>query len=99
MPRSRGTYQSYMNVVYGIASTAGAALGGLMADTLGWRWEFGVQVPAILACLAAAIVLIPGDIGVQGKKETFMEAMRLFDFKGSFLLTTSTTFLILGLVS
>lgn len=97
--RSRGAYQSYVNVVYGLASAAGAALGGLMADTLGWRWEFGVQVPAILACLAAAIVFIPSDIGVQGEKETFMQAMGLFDFKGSILLTMSTTFLILGLVS
>ncbi|KAK6077493.1 transporter [Seiridium cupressi] len=93
----RGTYQSYVNVVFGLASAAGAALGGLMADTLGWRWEFGVQVPAILLCLLATIVLIPRDLGVQGKRETFMEAMRAFDFKGSILLTTSTTFLILGL--
>jgi predicted MFS family arabinose efflux permease len=70
-----------------------------MADTLGWRWEFGVQVPAILLCLASAIMLIPTDLGVQDKRETFMEAMKAFDFKGSILLTTSTTFLILGLVS
>ncbi|KAH8201120.1 hypothetical protein TruAng_004747 [Truncatella angustata] len=93
----RGTYQSYVNVVYGLGSAAGAALGGLMADTLGWRWEFGVQVPAIILCLVAAIALIPADIGLLGKRDTFMEAMRAFDFKGSILLTTSTTFLILGL--
>ena len=40
----RGTYQSYVNVVYGVASASGAALGGVMADSLGWRWEFGIQV-------------------------------------------------------
>ncbi|KAI0159244.1 multidrug resistance protein fnx1 [Pestalotiopsis sp. NC0098] len=93
----RGTYQSYVNVVFGLASAAGAALGGLMADTLGWRWEFGVQVPAILLCLVAIIILVPNDLGLVGKRETFMEAMRVFDFKGSILLTASTTFLILGL--
>ncbi|KAF7523040.1 hypothetical protein G7054_g11921 [Neopestalotiopsis clavispora] len=95
--RRRGNYQSYINVVFGLASAAGAALGGLMADTLGWRWEFGVQVPAILLCLVGVITLVPNDLGLVGKRETFMEAMRAFDFKGSFLLTTSTTFLILGL--
>ncbi|ETS82749.1 hypothetical protein PFICI_04625 [Pestalotiopsis fici W106-1] len=93
----RGTYQSYVNVVFGLASAAGAALGGLMADTLGWRWEFGVQVPAILLCLVGVIILVPNDIGLVGKRETFMEAMKVFDFKGSLLLTASTTFLILGL--
>lgn len=69
-----------------------------MADTLGWRWEFGVQVPAILLCLVAIVILVPNDLGLVGKRETFMEAMRVFDFKGSILLTASTTFLILGLV-
>lgn len=69
-----------------------------MADTLGWRWEFGVQVPAILLCLALAIALIPSDLGLLGRRETFVEAMRVFDFKGSILLTCATTFLILGLV-
>ena len=34
----RGAYQSYLNIVYGIGSTLGAALGGFMADYLGWRW-------------------------------------------------------------
>lgn len=34
----RGAYQSYINMVYGLGSTLGAALGGFMADYLGWRW-------------------------------------------------------------
>lgn len=93
----RGSYQSYVNVVYGLASASGAALGGLMADSLGWRWEFGVQVPPILACLVVAFYGIPGDLGLQDKHQTFKQAMKRFDFKGSILLTTSTTFLILGL--
>lgn len=70
-----------------------------MADSLGWRWEFGVQVPPILACLVVAFYGIPGDLGLQDKHQTFKQAMKRFDFKGSILLTTSTTFLILGLVS
>jgi predicted MFS family arabinose efflux permease len=92
-------YQSYINVVFGLAAASGAALGGLMADTLGWRWEFGVQIPPILICLAAAIVLVPSDLGIQGKRETFVEAMRSFDTAGCILLTASTTFLILAMVS
>jgi hypothetical protein len=33
----RGTYQSYINIVFGIGSALGAALGGAIADHLGWR--------------------------------------------------------------
>lgn len=94
----RGAYQSYLNLVYGVGSTLGAALGGFMADYLGWRWEFGVQVPPLLLCVGISMVTIPGDLGLQpGRRETLVQAMRSFDYKGSLLLTGAITFLILGL--
>lgn len=94
----RGAYQSYINMVYGVASTSGAALGGFMADYLGWRWEFGIQVPALLLCVGVSAFTIPERLGLKAnKKETVLEAMKHFDFMGSFFLMTSITFLILGL--
>jgi hypothetical protein len=97
----RGVYQSYINIVYGVGSALGAATGGAIADHLGWRWEFGIQAPAILLCLVIACLFIPRKLGLaEGvKKKTLWEAMKVFDFQGSILLTTSVTFLILGLVS
>lgn len=98
--RIRGAYQSYLNITFGIGSMLGAALGGAMADHLGWRWEFGLQVPFILACLILATYAVPYDLGIyDSKKEGFFEAMRAFDYKGSLLMAVSVTFLILGLVS
>lgn len=97
--RRRGAYQSYVNIVYGIAAASGAALGGLMADKLGWRWEFGIQVFPIAITLCVTAWVIPPDLGLVGKRETLVEAMKAFDFGGSLLLTTSITFMILGLVS
>jgi hypothetical protein len=72
-----------------------------MADTLGWRWEFGIQLFPLTLCLVTAFFSMPADLGLQGgvKKQTLIQALRGFDFGGSALLTTSTTFLILGLVS
>lgn len=36
--KDRGVYQGYLNII-GCAGTAvGAPLGGLLADTVGWRW-------------------------------------------------------------
>lgn len=97
----RGPYQSCLNVAYGLASMAGAALGGLMADNLGWRWEFGCQVPALLLCLAVIVLVVPADLGVHrtadGRREALADALRTFDAKGSALLVACVTGLILGL--
>lgn len=71
-----------------------------MADHLGWRWEFGIQVPFICVCLAIAVLFIPTDLGLyDNKRETVLEVMRVFDFAGSGLMSLSLIFLILGLVS
>ncbi|KAK4238212.1 MFS general substrate transporter [Achaetomium macrosporum] len=94
----RGAYQSYINITYGVGAMLGAALGGVMADYLGWRWEFGVQVPLVVACLVVTIVVIPSDLGLHGReKQKLLEAMAMFDFRGSILLSSAVTFLILGL--
>jgi len=77
----------------------GAALGGLMADTLGWRWEFGVQVPLLVGCLALSMVIVPADLGLYGREQKPLgEVMRNFDLRGSILMASSVTCLIIGLV-
>ncbi|KAM0259052.1 hypothetical protein ACHAQJ_003553 [Trichoderma viride] len=93
----RGNYQSYVNVTFGAGAALGAALGGAMAEALGWRWEFGIQIPPLLLCVAVSVVVIPNDIGLKGPRKGVVEALREFDFKGSVLLTMSTTSAILGL--
>lgn len=97
--RRRGNYQSYVNMSFGIGAALGAALGGAMAETLGWRWEFGVQIPPLLACMGVAVLVIPDDIGLKGPRKGVLDALAEFDFKGSVVLTMTTTFAILGLVS
>ncbi|OHF02214.1 major facilitator superfamily transporter [Colletotrichum orchidophilum] len=94
---NRGAYQSYINMIYGVGSALGAALGGAMADHLGWRWEFGIQVPPLIICCIIAVIAVPSDLGMTGKRESFFEALKAFDFKGSILLTTAITFFVLGL--
>ncbi|KAG4440656.1 hypothetical protein IFR05_003854 [Cadophora sp. M221] len=95
----RGAYQSYINIVYGAGSALGAALGGAIADSLGWRWEFGVQVPLLAIGLCIAYTTVPRKLGLAegAEKRTVWEAMKVFDYQGSILLTTSITFLILGI--
>jgi len=47
------------------------------------------------------MITIPKRLGLEkeAQQKTVWEAMRIFDYKGSMLLTTGITFLILGLVS
>ncbi|KAH0593195.1 hypothetical protein MHUMG1_08917 [Metarhizium humberi] len=93
----RGIYQSYLSIVFGIGCALGAALGGTMAESLGWRWEFAVQIPPMLLCVGMAALTIPGDLGISGESQTVVETIREFDTTGSFLLTLAVSFLILGL--
>lgn len=68
-----------------------------MADTLGWRWEFGVQIPPLVALFAVAAVSLPPELGIYAERESLAVALGAFDFRGLLLLAASTTFLILGL--
>lgn len=36
--RKRGVYQGLGNVVYAGGAAIGGPLGGLLGDTIGWRW-------------------------------------------------------------
>lgn len=36
--RDRGVWQGYINVIYAAGTATGAPLGGVLADSIGWRW-------------------------------------------------------------
>ncbi len=82
-----------------VALSSGAlVMGGAMADLLGWRWEFGIQVPPILLAVVVAVLTIPDDLGLKRARVNVWTALKAFDFRGSVLMTLAVTFLVLGLV-
>jgi MFS family permease len=96
----RGTYQAYINLLYGGGAAFGAAFGGALCDTIGWRWTFGIQIPPILIILILACLYTPSDLGPQlasRSNQPWWENVKAFDLAGSFLLAASVAFLILGL--
>jgi MFS family permease len=97
---TRGGYLACLNLSYGVGSSLGAALGGFLAESLGWRWEFGIQVPAVFLCVLVAYFTTPADLGpmlCNETSQTFTQTILSFDLAGSALLTSSVTFLILAL--
>lgn len=96
----RGNYQAYINLFFGLGQACGAAFGGFLCDTLGWRWTFGIQVPMQLIILVAAIFIMPDTLGPNLAKhsdKSILQHIKTFDLLGSLLLTMSVAFMILGL--
>ena len=96
----RGIYQSYINLAYGMGACLGLTFGGLLADTLGWRATFAVQLPFIFLCLVVAYFTTPPSLGPTfARKEgfTLKQAVKTIDLKGSFLLIVGVTALMLGI--
>jgi MFS family permease len=56
--RNRGMYQACQNVLHGFGSICGASLGGLIADTIGWRWCFLCQVPVSIFAFGVGYIAI-----------------------------------------
>ena len=92
--RDRGTWQGYVNIVYAFGSAAGAPLGGLLADSIGWRWAFVAQGPmCILAIVAVASILHMPKQDQSHWKEKFAK----IDFLGALILITAVFGLLVGL--
>lgn len=53
-PRERGKYAGLFGAVMAIGTIGGPLLGGVITDTLGWRWNFFVALPIAIV----AIVLL-----------------------------------------
>ncbi|MEU1971063.1 MDR family MFS transporter [Microbacterium sp. NPDC019599] len=51
-PRERGRYMGLFGAVMAVATIGGPLLGGVITDSLGWRWNFFVALPfAVLALI------------------------------------------------
>jgi EmrB/QacA subfamily drug resistance transporter len=50
-PRQRGRYSGYMGAVLAVSTVSGPLLGGVLTDTIGWRWCFFVCVPLAVVSL------------------------------------------------
>ncbi|KAK1703807.1 major facilitator superfamily transporter [Colletotrichum lupini] len=94
--RDRGVWQGYLNIIFAAGTSTGAPLGGLLADSVGWRWSFTGQVPlCVLAFLAVYFVL---DVP-RTDHAHWREKVKRIDFLGAATLVAAVVALLVGLDS
>ncbi|KAI9740626.1 MAG: hypothetical protein M1818_004590 [Claussenomyces sp. TS43310] len=92
--RSRGTWQGYVNIIFAAGAASGAPLGGIFADSIGWRWSFLGQAPiCAIAFLAVYYILELPAI----EHSHWKEKLARIDFLGAFCLVAAIFVLLLGL--
>ncbi|KDQ49637.1 hypothetical protein JAAARDRAFT_200645 [Jaapia argillacea MUCL 33604] len=94
--RQRGTWQGIINIVFATGSATGAPLGGILADSIGWRWAFLAQVPVtLIAILSVSIALnVPKT---ETGQDDFYAKLKRIDFGGAVTLVLSIFFLLVAL--
>lgn len=95
--RKRGMYQALQNGIFGFGAIAGASFGGTIADQIGWRWCFLLQVPFSVVAFIVGVLAVknqPGDISLQGGLDVVWKRI---DFTGALLLVVAVSVQLLGL--
>ncbi len=90
-PRERAKYMGILGSVFGVADVLGPILGGVITDTLGWRWVFFINVPVGIAAITIILYSLPNF--------KLPDVKKVIDYKGiiTFTLTISAMFLALTL--
>lgn len=83
-------YQAAQNGLLGFGAICGASLGGVIADSVGWRWCFLCQVPVSMAGLMVGIFVIKNPAQYEHLDETEepgnVSFWKRIDFVGATLL-------------
>jgi EmrB/QacA subfamily drug resistance transporter len=85
---ARGRAIAVWGATVGMAVASGPLVGGLLADTLGWRWIFFINVPIGVATVLAASRL--SNVGDPGAKR--------LDWAGLITFSSSLSLLMVGLL-
>jgi len=87
-PERRGRAIGLQGVAQAIGLSLGPALGGVLIQTLGWRWVFWINVPAGLLGAVLGWVVLPQTRGLRPHQR--------FDWGGAVLLGPALTALLLA---
>lgn len=90
-------YQAMQNGIWGLGAILGASSGGAIADKIGWRWCFLLQVPLNIIALMVGILAVqnqPGGVSLGGG---FRAVWKRVDFSGALFLVLGVSVQLVGL--
>jgi MFS family permease len=70
--RDIASYRSYVNIVSTVGRSCGGPIGGIVTQTIGWRWAFLIQAPATvfaMVLVAWKLKVKPKDDNLNGSNE------------------------------
>lgn len=85
-PRERGKYAGLFGAVMAVATVGGPLLGGVITDSLGWRWNFFVGLPIAVV----ALVLLQRTLHLPKRPKTVS-----IDYLGIVLISAGVSLLLL----
>ena len=85
-PRERGRYSGYIGAVFALATVSGPLVGGVLVDTIGWRWCFFAGLPVA----ALAFVVLQKTLRLPVVKREVS-----IDYLGAFLLVGGVSILLI----
>jgi EmrB/QacA subfamily drug resistance transporter len=85
-PRERGRYSGYIGAVFALATVSGPLVGGVLVDTVGWRWCFFAGLPVA----ALAFVVLQRTLHLPAVKREVS-----IDYLGAFLLVGGVSILLI----
>jgi EmrB/QacA subfamily drug resistance transporter len=85
----RGAAFGVWGAIGGIGAAVGPTVGGLLVDSLGWRWIFFLNIPLGIAAAVLGMLWLPGHVG---------NGRRRLDLLGTALVTTGLLLLTYGLI-
>jgi MFS family permease len=95
--RKRGMYQAMQNGVFGFGAICGASFGGAIADRIGWRWCFLLQVPVSALALVLGALVLRNQAGGFDIRPGFRVVWAKIDVLGALLLVTAISMQLIGL--
>lgn len=98
----RGMYQALQNVVFGLGAISGASGGGVVADGIGWRWCFWLQVPVSLMAFGIGWLVVRNpegrsSVSGNGERSSIKKVWEEVDLAGSIVLVLALSAQLVGL--